>query len=393
MNTELAEITAAMSAASAALGKATEASKIAVFPSGKPWKKRKADKAEEAEPKELVFADLTGWLDGKIVQEMPTAAKVSETRCLFYRAAVNEIHGEPSVGKTNILCAAIIAEVLAGGSVLVLDPEDTAQGFVSKLRALCCDDPKVISAIREGRVNYVHNPEPDDFAPAQEWAAENKQTMVILDGLAEALAAEGLNEDVPGDVLSFFRRQIRPFAEKAGAAVVIADHVAKAKDSGAWSRGSGAKLGRYDGVSYDVRLGSAYSPTVHGYVKMIVAKDRKGGVGPKGAHVADLHFSPADGGTKTEWVDIAHKPAAEVSRERSAEVESRIIEHLELHGACSKSDLRRLGGNGQTIDRALDSLLRQHRVTVDQSGRAHRYALAGGKLDEKPTRFAGRGLC
>ena len=88
--------------------------------------------------------------------------------------------------------------------------------------------------------------------------------LVILDGLAEALAAEGLNEDKVAEVLSFFRRRLRPFAE-LGTAVLVSDHVSKSTENrGRWPRGSGAKLGRYDGVSYAAELAMPYSPAQAG---------------------------------------------------------------------------------------------------------------------------------
>lgn len=337
------------------------------FPTSK--RKKKDEPAEP--PKPPRFEDLSGLLDGSIPQEMPTVARVSETRALFYAGSVNEIHGEPSVGKTNILVAAVIPILLAGGKVLILDPEDTARGFISKLRALSCDNPAVLQAVRDGLLHYVHNPEPSEFPALQAWAIENKPALVGLDGLAEALASEGLNEDVAGDVLSFFRRQIRPFAEQAGAAVLIADHVAKAGTTGNWSRGSGAKLGRYDGVSYSVKLGQAYSPTVAGHVKLTVAKDRKGGVGPKNAHVATLFFSPADNGTETRWEDVA-PVAVETGKPefRPTEAMNRIIATLAVNGAMSANELcDEIKMSRTHILQARTILLKEKRVLKDEKGK------------------------
>lgn len=272
-------------------------------PEGK--RTRRAKEAEEFdEPKEKrpLFSDLLGWLDGELVQELPTVAPVTNERCLFYAGAVNEIHAEPSLGKTNCAIAGIIAEIKAckSNSTLYLDPEDTAKGFVQKLRSLSCEDPAIMAAVRDGRIKYVHNPEPEMIKDAIEWATENKPTLVVLDGLAELMAQEDLDEDSAKDVLVFFRRRIRPFAERAGSAVLISDHVTKTGNAG-WARGSGAKKGRYDGVSYELRIGKAYSPKVAGFVKLIVTKDRKGGIGPKDTHVCDLHFVPGEKGTELKW--------------------------------------------------------------------------------------------
>jgi hypothetical protein len=346
---------------------------------------RGAKKSKRPEPTtEVKLVDLGPYLEGTIVQEMPTIAKVSDDLALFYKGSVNEIHGEPSVGKTNILVAAVIAEVRAGGSVLYIDPEDTAAGFVSKLRSLSCDDPAVIAAVKEGRIAYLHNPDPAELQAAQGWAIKNKRTLVVLDGLAESLAAEGLNEDVAGDVLSFFKRQVRPFAEEAGAAVVVADHVAKA-GNGSWSRGSGAKLGRYDGVSYDVVLGQAYSPKVAGWVQLRVAKDRKGGVGPKGKKVAKLSFAPGNGnGTTTTWEPCA--VAEQAGDFRPTGIMDKILDHLRTFETASKRDLRATG-KGEYVDKAIKILLDEGKIsmTVTKTG-GHKFSLASNPLaDNGPT--------
>jgi hypothetical protein len=175
--------------------------------------------------------------------------------------------------------------------VLFLDPEDNPQGIAQRFVSLGGDHSNLVS-----RFKYVHNPEPSDYPGLIEWAKKAKPQAVILDGMAEALVAEGYNEDKAEDVLPFLRQRIRPFADN-GAAVVIADHVAKNKESrGRNPRGSGGKLGRYDGCAYIVELVKAYSPTTAGAVRLIIAKDRNGGVGHVGEHIAELHFTPDEDG-------------------------------------------------------------------------------------------------
>ena len=49
------------------------------------------------------FVDISTYLDGDCELVKPTVAEVLPERCLFYAGAINEVHGEPSVGKTNIL--------------------------------------------------------------------------------------------------------------------------------------------------------------------------------------------------------------------------------------------------------------------------------------------------
>jgi len=342
-------------------------SKVTQAPeTGKRSRRKVEEEEEEPTEKRPLFSDLLGWLDGKLVQELPTIAPVTANRALFYKACVNEIHGEPGLGKSNILAAAAIAEVKAGGTVWNLDPEDTAAGFVQKLRSLSCDCPVVIKAIRDGRIKYIHNPEPDMLKDAIKLATTEKPTLVMLDGLAELMAQEDLNEDLAGDVLKFFRRRVRPFCEKAGSAVLVSDHVSKA-GTGMYARGSGAKKGRYDGVSYELTLGKAYSPTVAGYVKLKVTKDRKGGVGPQGTHVVDLHLTPAEKGTDLKWVEPEFGET-----DNSAplvEMEAAILDYLQSlpKKKDSMGNIRKaVKGRAQTIDQVGLGLVATGKLTLTQ---------------------------
>lgn len=338
-----------------------------------------AEKEEESKEKRPLFSDLLGWLDGVLVQELPTVAPVTPNRSLLYPAAIGEIHGEPGLGKTNVITCCIIAEVKGGGTCLYLDPEDTAKGFVSKLRSLSGDDPEIIAAIRDGRIKYVHNPDPDMIKEAIVWATENKPTMVVLDGLAELMAQEDLNEDLAGDVLKFFRYRVRPFAEKAGSAVLISDHTSKVS-TGMYARGSGAKKGRYDGVSYELSSGKPYSPTVAGFVRLKVTKDRKGGVGPMGTHVCDLHFSPTDteAHTETRWEDAATAATGENGKPQPTTIMARIYEHLsELEKGDSQTRIcKSIKGKTETILWALKCLVKDgtiHRNEWDNG--SHHYSI------------------
>lgn len=327
----------------------------------------KSAEQEDEEPLKSLFIDLTQYLDGKIEMPKPTMAEVMPGKFLFYAEAVNEVHGEPSVGKSNILLAAAGKVLEAGGKVFYLDPEDIPARMVPRALALGIDR----EAIRQ-RFFYLNDVAPADYALAHEWAKQLKPEMVILDGLAEALARDGHDENVHKDVLQFFGERIRPFT-KIGSAAVIADHVTKSAETrGRWSRGSGAKIGCYDGVSYEIILGKAYTPTQAGHVRMKVSKDRNGGVGPIGTTVAQLHFTPGeDGMTTTEWREPAPAEAF-----RPTEIMAKIVKYLELHRSAKKSELRGRGfGKHQYVDEAIDCLMRDGIVRMQEKGNSHNYSL------------------
>ena len=237
------------------------------------------------------FTDFSEIIAGGFKREMPSVCEAMPGKFLLYAGRLNEFHGESGIGKTNISLAIANSIMQAGGVVLFLDPEDNPEGIAQRFISLGGNPDHLLT-----RFKYIQNPEPSDYPGLIEWAKQAKPTGAFLDGMAEALVAEGYNEDKPEDVLQFLRQRIRPFAD-GGAAVVIADHVPKNKETrGRNPRGSSAKMGRYDGAVYMVELAKPYSPSTAGAVRLIIAKDRNGGVGHVGQRIAELHFTPDEEG-------------------------------------------------------------------------------------------------
>ena len=305
-----------------------------------------------------LFIDLRKILAGEFKPELPDVGSILDGSFLFYSARLNEVHGAPSDGKTNIGLG-VGAQVLNdGGTVLFLDPEDTAAAVVRRLISFGAKKEAI-----EKRFKYVQDPTPKEILEAIKWAEKNKPDLVWMDGLAEFLSALGLSENEPSDILQFFRRYAQPFA-KTGAAVVISDHVVKSTESrGSWSRGSGAKMGRYDGVSYEIRMGEAYSPSQAGYVKLVVSKDRNGGVGPKGTIAAEAHFRPL-GQNVTEVSFQKPTPKADF---RPTALMDKILNALTENPDSTKRDLRKLGSS-KYVDEAIKLLIDDDRLACLHGG-------------------------
>lgn len=313
-----------------------------------------------------IFADLQPYLVDNPEVESPTVAAVLDGKSLFYAGRLNEVHGEPGVGKTNVILASCISVLRAGGLVVYIDPEDTPAGIVGRLRLLGASVEQIARSF-----NYLHDPSPDEIRGAQRWAERQKPVFVAVDGLAELLAAGGYKEDLAGDVLAFFRTSLRPFAD-GGAAVVIADHVTKSTEGrGRYARGSGAKLGRYDGASYEVREGQPYTPSTPGFIKMIVSKDRTGGLGvPHGEVMAELHFSPLENGcTLAEFKSPSGEWLPTILMKK-------ILEAVGANGPQCVTELRGLG-NHDTVALALRELVRRGDLVCSTEGRKKMYSLPG----------------
>lgn len=311
------------------------------------------------------FVNLAPYLSGYFVQERPSVAEVLPGRSLFYAGRLNEIHGEPGEGKSNVAITAMNHILAQGGSVLFIDPEDTPQGFSNRALGLGGDAAAILE-----RVHYLHNPAPEEILAAQGWAATSIPNLVVLDGMAEALASCQMSEDSNPEVLEFLRTFIRPFAD-AGCAVLICDHVVKGQDGNRrFARGAGSKLGRYDGAVFQIEMGKAYTPQQEGFVRLRVAKDRTGGLGvPRGQVAFELHFEPG-----------AEHTHADFRTPRTFEkdfVPTRLMEKVstfvELYaGGVSGNEIaKRVTGNADAKREATLQLVEKGFLRVEQKGRAH----------------------
>lgn len=313
------------------------------------------------------FTDLAPYLSGDFVQEVPSVAEVLPGRSLFYAGRLNEIHGEPGEGKTNVAIAAVNTILAQGGSVLYIDPEDTPQGFVNRALGLGGDAAAILE-----RVSYLHNPTPEEILAAQAWAAANTPNLVVLDGMAEALALCDFNEDSNPEVINFLRIYIRPFAD-AGSAVLLLDHVAKSQDGNKrFSRGAGSKLGRYDGCSFQIELGVAYTPQVEGFVRLRVSKDRNGGLGvPRGKVAFELHFVPGADHTQAEF----RSPRTFEKEFLPTRLMEKVSTFVELYpGGVSKKNIEEgVVGNAGAKRDAILHLVEKGFLRVEQRGRSHHH--------------------
>lgn len=318
-------------------------------------------------PKPLPFVDLGPYLSGEIKAEKPTIAEVLPGRSLLYKGRINELHGEPGTGKSNVAIAAMNAVLAAEGVVLYIDPEDTPQGFCRRA-LLLGGTPAFIGE----RVKYLHNPTTEELSTAQTWARENKPDLVILDGMAESLVAAGMNEDSNTEVLQFLRDSIRPFAD-LGAAVLLCDHVTKSQDSrGRFARGAGSKLGRYDGAVFQIESGKAYTPEESGFVRLRVAKDRNGGVGVRCGEVAfEVHFTPEFETTAVEFL----APSTEKRDFMPTYLMEQVSRFIELHpaGLSGNQVENGVSGNATAKRSAIRILLEKGFIRAEQKGRANIY--------------------
>jgi hypothetical protein len=318
---------------------------------------------EDAEkPLAPVFENLDIAWSGDMTPEKPQVAEVLPGKCMLYRGRMNEQHGEPGIGKSNVALLFAMLEMNAGNDVLFIDPEDTSTGICRRFSGLGADRTTTLK-----HLHYI-NPNVDFFWKLHLWASMRKPSLIVVDGLATCISAAGFDEDPARDFLQFSAKYLRPFLW-SDAAILITDHVTKSKESrGRHSRGSGAKLGEWDGAVYEIELIKAYTPTEAGGLRMKVCKDRNGGVGKIGDTALEIHFSP-DGQGKTNH-RFALPSKGEFSPTRCMEAVSR---YLENNPEAAMKDVRGIGGfKHKVIDEALDRLAAEGFLKIDRPGNGNR---------------------
>jgi hypothetical protein len=237
----------------------------------------------------------------------PTLLEREDRRPLLYAGKVHSLSGEPEAGKSHIAMALAHHEIALGNQVVFIDYETDAASVKERMLAHGCRAEDLYE-----RFTYIR--------PEQLLAAGARHRLlallvrlgpsaVVIDGVAEALALEGLDENQATDVTTFLQALPRACAG-TGAAVLMLDHVIKdAQSRGRYARGSGAKLAGVD-VAFKLVSVKPFAPGHDGESRLEVAKDRYGLVRALqvGRAVGMVRFRSLEAGTIA--VEI-HPPTAE----------------------------------------------------------------------------------
>jgi hypothetical protein len=216
-------------------------------------------------------------LAGDVQPPQPTILQRTDGRHLLYAGKTHLLLGEFETGKTWAALAAAVELIRSGSHVLWIDFEDEAGTFALRLRQLGLED----AAIRRC-AHYVRPDQPlrgPGRAALAEMGSRYDPALVVLDGVTEAMALHGWNPDKMTDVAEFYALFPRRI-DQTDAAVVMIDHVVKAKDErGRYAIGSQHKMAAVNGAAYrfDVE-GTPLSPGRPGKVRVTVVKDRPGAV-------------------------------------------------------------------------------------------------------------------
>ena len=234
-------------------------------------KARKALKTERIEQYAKAYLDelkgiapplsplnTAGLWEGDIDDEPPTVLTVDvpdgHDYSLFERGATHSLNGDTGSGKSWAATLAAVQEIGRGNSVVYIDCEDRAVGVIGRLRSA-----GVGAAEGRERFHYLrpHGAwSADDVAELIERIAKNRTTLVVLDGVTDALSMLGLSSNLDTDVAELFSVFGGKIAA-AGPAVVFIDHLSQTT-TGTQTRGSGHKVGGLSGSAFFVDSDPAF---------------------------------------------------------------------------------------------------------------------------------------
>lgn len=311
--------------------------------------------------------DLALVLAGDDAEEKPSVLALEDGASLLYLNRLNSIASVPESLKSWLALEATRQELLAGNVVVYIDFEDSARGIVARLRDLGVADDVIVE-----QFVYVQPAEPVEAGHAElEAALARKPTLVVVDGVTEAMTLEGLSLKDNSEVAEFYDRLPRWLA-KRGPAVLLLDHVTKSKeDRGKFAIGAQSKLAGIDGAAYSVKMTSPFRRGRTGRAKLLLTKDRLGWIDAEGKQrlVANIE---ADSFDDAVTIRLSVPVASEDFRPTCLmERVSRALENRKNEGANWSWIQKNVTGKTEWKHKALDVLVNEGFVTVETILNAH----------------------
>lgn len=322
---------------------------------------------QRADDSEWRPLDLEALLAGEAVDAEPVILTRDDGACLLYAGKLHFLAGEPESGKSWLALVACAEQIGCGRHAVYIDFEDSGLAVAGRLVALGVEPAALIE-----RFAYMRPGVPlqrPDWTAVCETLVRRQPAVVVIDGLTEALTVHNYDLNSNRDIAAFMERLPRPIARQ-GPAVVVIDHVAKARESrGRWPIGAQHKLAGLDGASYSLEVISQVRRGAEGFVKLWVEKDRPGHVrdGSAGGKLA------AEVRTRSEGDEFVVTLAAPLSVEgpfRPTSLMESVSRWLELNPGSSRKAVREsVRGKAQYVLTALDVLIAEGFVAVEKGSR------------------------
>lgn len=313
--------------------------------------------------------DFGAILDGDLTAPSATVLTRRDGKHLLYPYAVHSIAGEPGSLKTWVALLAVVQELEAGNSCALIDFEDRGEAVAARLLQIGASpehlrDPQ--------RWRYVR-PETalDAAGTAHLDQAVADCTLVIVDGVTEAMSIHGMSVNDNDDVARFVHLLPRRIANQ-GPAVLQIDHVTKDSETrGRYAIGGQHKLAAITGTAMKALVVRSGGKGEHGVVKVVLDKDKHGDVGPAGTTIAEFHLDDTQPGQSYAWLDHPTASVDEDGHFRPTILMKRVSDYLlAVPRAASLREIRQgVKGNAASIAQAVDALIREGHIRVENGPR------------------------
>jgi hypothetical protein len=240
-------------------------------PASQPVSDTPADAVDTPDPWAPV--DLGPILDGTYVAPQPTLMPRPDGHCLLYPGLVHSFYGESESGKSWVAQAELARLICGSQKVLMVDFESDPGQVVGRLLAM--GTPRELLA---QHFEYRQPSSPPTKGTMLGGLLTSSYTLVVIDGVTEALGVFGLKTREEDDIVRFMS-YMKAISRYTGAAVVLIDHVTKSsEDRGRFAIGSQHKLNAVDGAAYGVEVEAPLGVGMRGELVLRVTKDRPGQV-------------------------------------------------------------------------------------------------------------------
>ena len=344
-----------------------------------------AEEEAQAESHGWEPEDFSDVLDGSFEMTEPTVLRREDGVCLFYPGMVNELHGASESGKSWIAQYAAVQQVNAGHKVVYLDYESARNIVVGRMRLMGAKKDKLLEHFKY----YRPDSRPTATVATRELfkkVASEPASLVVIDGVTEALAQAGLASKDNDDIPKFYAELPKALARGTGAAVVLIDHIAKATGEDArHALGAQHKLAAIDGAAYLIDIDRQPALGRVGQLLMKVAKDRNSFVRQNSdpdasgrmALSAEVELdSSVPGATHVRVKAWSNAGAlAKIARVRSTELEAVLAVYREHDYFSSAKKVREayqaMHGadiDGKKLKELMEDLEERGQIAVDRSG-------------------------
>jgi hypothetical protein len=305
--------------------------------------------------------NLDQYLFGDAPPEVPpTILTRSDGAALLYPGAVHTISGEPESGKSWFAVLGCAQQIADAHTVAYIDFEDRPARVLRRLLDAGAHPTQVAQHFRYIRPDVALAP-----GAAQLLATVLTDcTLIVLDGITEAMGLHGLSPLDNMDAATFHALLPRRLAD-TGAAVLQIDHVVKNPENrGRYAMGAQHKLAAIDGCAFKSTVTEPFGRGKRGHARITLDKDREGHVRELalGLTVATLTLDSRvdehhDAGQLRIFLDAPSADTGEDGAFRPTTLMERVSRFVELNPGCTQTTIEQtVRGNAQHLRAAVRAL-------------------------------------